>query len=71
MASDEIVIHARYTADGRIEEISERPESLTHQQWFNFLCKAVPFAAKPLAGGRMVFRLPIVDLEKLKAEATA
>jgi hypothetical protein len=42
MAPTEIVIHARYMADGSIAEISERPEALSGQQWFNFLCKQVP-----------------------------
>ena len=49
MAPTEIVIHARYMADGSIAEISERPEALSGQQWFNFLCKQVPNAAHPLA----------------------
>ena len=71
MAPTEIVIHARYMADGSIAEISERPEALSGQQWFNFLCKQVPNAAHPLAGGRIIFRGPAGDLDSLKAAATA
>jgi hypothetical protein len=66
-----IVIHARYAADGTIREIGERPEGLSDQEWFNFLCKQVPSAAQPLAGGRMVFRLATEQLETLKASAKA
>jgi len=71
MAPTEIVIHARYMADGSIAEISERPEALSSQQWFNFLCKQVPNAAHALAGGRIIFRVPAGDLDSLKAAATA
>ena len=71
MAPSEIVIHARYMADGSIAEISERPEALTSQQWFNFLCVKVPNAAHALSGGRVIFRLPANELESLKAAAIA
>ena len=71
MAPTEIVIHARYTADGKIADISDCPESISGQQWFNFLCKQVPNGAQPLAGGRLIFRVPAGDLESLKAAATA
>jgi hypothetical protein len=71
MAPSEIVIHARYTADGSVNEISERPEGVTGQQWFNLLCVKVPHAAQPLAGGRIVFRVDATELESLKAEASA
>lgn len=69
MAPSEIVIHARYTADGSVNEISERPEGLTGQQWFNLLCVKVPHAAHALAGGRMIFRVNASELEALKAAA--
>jgi len=71
MAPTEIVIHARYEADGSIAAISDCPESLSGQQWFNFLCKQVPNGAQPLAGGRIIFRVPAGDLDSLKAAATA
>ena len=58
MAPTEIVIHARYMADGSIAEISERPDALSGQQWFNFLCKQVPNAAHPLAGAITLAELP-------------
>ncbi|MGO9391587.1 hypothetical protein [Rhodoblastus sp.] len=71
MAPTEIVIHARYMPDGSVNEISERPEALTGQQWFNLLCQKVPNAAQALAGGRMIFRLDATELETLKASASA
>ncbi len=67
----DIVIHARYAEDGTIREIGERPEGLTGQQWFNFLCKQAPQTAQPLAGGRMVFRLATAELEALQTAAKA
>ena len=71
MAPSQIVIHAFYYPDGTIKEIGQRPEKLTGQQWFNFLCNKVPFAGQALSGGRHVFRLPATDLEALQAEASA
>ncbi len=71
MAPTEIVIHARYMADGSIAEISERPESLSAQEWFNLLCVKVPNAAHALAGGRIIFRVNATELETLKAAAAA
>ncbi len=71
MVATDIVIHGRYAQDGTILEIGERPEGLSAQQWFNLLCVKIPEAAKPLAGGRIVFRVAASQLETLKAEAKA
>jgi len=71
MAPTEIVIHARYMPDGSVNEISERPEGVSGQQWFNLLCVKVPNAAHALAGGRMIFRVSATELETLKAAASA
>jgi hypothetical protein len=71
MAEGEIVIHGRYAQDGTILEIGERPEGVSAQQWFNLLCVKVPEAAKPLAGGRIVFRVSSPELATLKSEAKA
>jgi hypothetical protein len=65
------VIHARYAADGSVNEISERPEGVTAQQWFNTLCLKAPNAAHALAGGRMIFRINASELDALKAAAAA
>ncbi len=71
MAPTEIVIHARYMPDGSVNEISERPEGVSGQEWFNLLCVKVPNAAQALAGGRMIFRISAAELETLKASASA
>ena len=71
MSPSEIVIHSFYHADGSVREIGERPESLTAQQWFNFLYTTVPESAQALAGGRTIFRLGAAQLVELKAQATA
>ncbi|WP_294537783.1 hypothetical protein [uncultured Rhodoblastus sp.] len=71
MAPSEIVIHARYEADGSVNEISELPEGVSGQKWFNLLCVKVPHAAQALAGGRMIFRINATELESLKAAAAA
>jgi hypothetical protein len=71
MAPSEIIVHARYAPDGSVLEIGERPEGLSSQQWFNFLCVKAPEAAHALSGGRIIFRLPATELETLKAEAIA
>jgi hypothetical protein len=71
MAPSEIVIHARYAADGSVNEISERPEGVTAQQWFNTLCTKAPNAAHALSGGRMIFRINAGDLDALRAAAAA
>jgi hypothetical protein len=71
MAPSEIIIHAFYYPDGTIKEIGQRPDQITGQQWFNFLCNKIPSAGQPLSGGRHIFRVPATDLEALKAEAVA
>ncbi len=71
MAPSEIIIHAFYYPDGTIKEIGQRPEKLTGQQWFNFLCDRIPNLGQALSGGRHIFRVPATDLEALKTEAAA
>lgn len=71
MAPSEVVIHARYAPDGSCQEIGERPVSLTPQAWFNYLYQHVGESAQPLAGGRLIFRLPAGDLEKHQAAAVS
>ncbi len=71
MVATDIVIHGRYAQDGTILEIGERPDGVSPQQWFNLLCVKIPEAAKPLAGGRIIFRVSAPELETLKTEAKA
>jgi hypothetical protein len=71
MAPSEIVIHARYAPDGTCQEIGERPASLSAQQWYAFLYEKVGQTAQPLAGGRIIFRVPATELAGLQAAAAA
>jgi hypothetical protein len=71
MGTSEIVIHARYAQDGSVSEISERPEGLSAQEWFNLLCVKVPNAAHALSGGRIIFRVDAAELQTLKATPAA
>lgn len=71
MAPSEIVIHATYAPDGTCAVIGECPAALTPQAWYQYLYKHVGETAQPLAGGRLIFRVPSTDLEKHQAAATA
>ena len=71
MAPTEIVIHARYAPDGTCLEIGERPARLSAQQWYAFLYEKVGQTAQPLAGGRIIFRVPATELADLQAAAAA
>jgi hypothetical protein len=71
MAPSEIVIHARYAVDGTCLEIGERPAAISPQQWYAFLYEKVGQTAQPLAGGRLIFRVPAAELANLQAAAAA
>jgi hypothetical protein len=71
MAPSEIVIHARYAPDGTCLEIGERPAALTPQAWYAYLYEHLGDTAQPLAGGRLIFRIPATDLEKHQTAASA
>ncbi|WP_454631803.1 hypothetical protein [Bradyrhizobium cenepequi] len=64
-----VIIHARFAPNGTVVEISERPDSLTPQQWFNFLSHNAGSVYQVLAGGRGVFRLTRAQLDGLKQNA--
>ncbi len=70
MEIQNILIHLRFAPDGTVVEISERPRSLTPQQWFNFLSDRAGNAYQAYSGGRGVFRLTKSELDPLKAEHT-
>lgn len=36
MDMQKLILHARFAPNGTVVEISERPEGLTPQAWFNF-----------------------------------
>ncbi len=69
MESQGVIIHARFAPNGTVVEISERPDALTPQDWFDFLSDKAGNAYQALAGGRGVFRLTKAEAEALKLEA--
>ncbi|MCL8385632.1 MULTISPECIES: hypothetical protein [Xanthobacter] len=69
MSDEAVIIHARFAANGTIAEISERPQGLNPQEWFDFLSYRVPLTYQALAGGRGVFRLTRADVDAFKVEA--
>ncbi|ODR98133.1 hypothetical protein AUC68_10365 [Methyloceanibacter methanicus] len=60
------MIHVRFSADGSVTEIGERPTSVTPQDWFNRLSDKAGTRYQALSGGRGIFRLPPEDVEALK-----
>ena len=69
MDTQSVVLHARFAPNGTVVEISERPSSLTPQDWFNFLSDKAGDVYQTLAGGRGVFRLTRAELDALKQAA--
>ena len=69
MDTQSVVLHARFAPNGTVVEISERPSSLTPQDWFNFLSDKAGDVYQTLAGGRGVFRLTKAELDALKQAA--
>lgn len=67
--TDIAMIHVRFSADGTVAEISERPASLSPQQWFNELSDAAPTLYQALAGGRGIFRLSPAQLDSIREKA--
>lgn len=60
------MIHVRFAPNGTVTEISERPQSLTAQEWFNHLSATAVDCYQTLAGGRGLFRLPPEQLKAAK-----
>lgn len=67
--STAVVIHVRFSPDGAVTEIGERPASLDPQQWFGKLSDKVGSDYQALSGGRGVFRLTSDELAALQASA--
>ena len=70
MESQTVLIHVRFAPNAAVVEISERPATLSPQEWFNRLCDNASDFYQPLAGGRGVFRLTRTVVDGLKAEST-
>ena len=69
MDTQNVILHCRFAPNGTVVEISERPESLAPQAWFNFLSDKAGDVYQALAGGRGVFRLTRGELTALKQAA--
>lgn len=67
MSESVVLIHVRFSPDGTVTEIGERPVATPPQQWFNFLTEKAGDAYQPLSGGRGVFRVPREAVDGFKA----
>jgi hypothetical protein len=65
--SPPVMIHVRFSPDGSVVEIGERPADLDPQAWFNRLSDKAGTGYQPLSGGRGLFRLSRADVDALKA----
>ena len=61
------LIHVRFSTDGSVTEIGERPGGTGAQEWFDRLIGRVGNGYQPLSGGRAVFRIPRAEIDALKA----
>lgn len=66
--SEPVIIHARFAPNGTVIEISERPQGLDPQEWFDFLAYRCADVYQALAGGRGIYRLDREKVDALKAE---
>lgn len=71
MEMQNIMIHVRFSPDGTVSEIGERPVGFTPQDWFNFLSDKAASAYQTFAGGRGVFRLTREAVDAFKAGGPA
>jgi hypothetical protein len=63
---DATIIHVRFSPDGTVVEIGERPPGLAPQDWFNRLALEAGDHYQTLSGGRGVFRLTPSEVDTLK-----
>ncbi len=67
MTDELVAIHVRFANDGSVAEISQRPGSLSPQEWFNALSEsAAPDMYRAMAGGRGLFRMPPAHVESVR-----
>lgn len=70
MEASSVIIHARFSPNGTVVEIGERPPALNPQQWFDYLSDKIGASAyQALSGGRGVFRTTREVVDALKAES--
>jgi hypothetical protein len=63
-------IHVRFAPNGTVVEISERPQALSPQDWFNYLSDKAGAVYQAFSGGRGLFRLTRAGVDTLKVEST-
>jgi hypothetical protein len=71
MSSDIVMLHVRFSPDGSVVEISERPAASSAQAWFDWISLNTPDGYQALSGGRGVFRVPRDKLKELCAGIAA
>lgn len=71
MANDNVMIHVRFSPNGTVVEIGERPPALGPQDWFNLLSGKAGTRYQTFSGGRGVFLLPRGDIDALAGTAVA
>jgi len=67
MEKPDVLIHVRFSPDGSVTEIGERPTAESAQAWFNRLTDSAETGYQPLSGGRGLFRLSRDEVDALKA----
>lgn len=68
MQNASVMIHVRFSPDGSVTEIGERPAAESPQAWFNRLSDKAGMSYQPLSGGRGLFRLTREEVDALKAK---
>lgn len=71
MENDSMIIHVRFSPDGSVTEISERPDGTSAQNWFNLLSQKAGMSYQPLSGGRGIFRLSREQIDTWKSAQAA
>ncbi len=63
---DNVMIHVRFSPNGTVTEIGERPAAASAQEWFNHLSRSTSNCYESLSGGRGLFRVEKGQLDALK-----
>lgn len=69
MANAQVMIHVRFSPDGTVVQIGERPAELSPQLWFDRLSDKAGNLYQPLSGGRGIFRVARAQVDMLKSAA--
>ena len=66
-----VLIHVRFSPDGTVTEIGERPTGTDAQDWFDTLTRKAGTSYQPLSGGRGVFRVTRDQIDSWKTAQSA